>query len=75
VGDDTVALVLDAPQNALAVVRLGLDGQIVTPMRDIIKGPIGGMGDMVRRGPELVIGWIVYSYNGDTHLHLARLAP
>jgi hypothetical protein len=75
VGDDTVVLVWDGPQGALAVVRVGLDGQIVTPMTDIIKGPGLAGSDMVHRGSDLVVGWVNYDYSNNTSLNLARLTP
>ncbi|HEY7370630.1 MAG TPA: hypothetical protein VIF57_00520 [Polyangia bacterium] len=73
-GDDTAVLVDGYGGEELAVIRVGLDGSIVTPLRDVAKAPAGPLTsyDMVRRGPELVVGWLSSSTGA---FQLARVTP
>jgi hypothetical protein len=73
-GDDTAVLVDGYAGAELAVIRAGLDGSIVTPLRDVVKAPATPLTsyDMVRRGPELVVGWLSPTTGA---LQLARVTP
>jgi hypothetical protein len=73
-GDDTVALV-GGDAGKLGVVRVASDGRIVTPLRDVVSDPstYGAIYDMVRRGPDVVAGWI--SRYADAPISLVRLTP
>jgi hypothetical protein len=70
VGDDTFVLLGNYFQPGLSIVRLGLDGRIVTPLRDIARGSGISSGDMVRRGPDLIALW-----NSFNKISVARLTP
>jgi len=73
-GDDTVVLV-GGDEGKLGVVRVASDGRIVTPLRDVVTGPFTEVAlyDMVRRGPDVVAGWI--SRYADGPISLVRVTP
>ena len=72
-GDDTVVVIDGAyVTGRIAVAHLASDGRYVTPVFDAARGPNYyslGPFDMVRRGPDVVVGWL-----GDG-LRLARVTP
>jgi hypothetical protein len=73
-GNDTVVLIGSITQETVGVVRVGLDGRIIAPLHPILRSPNtppAGL-DMVRRGSELVVGWLSPSTYA---LELARLTP
>ena len=72
VGDDTVVLLSAADRGALGLARVTLDGRFVRMFDAIAQSPAYGFYDMamVRRGPELVVGW-----TWGNQLTLARVVP
>jgi hypothetical protein len=73
-GADTVAFLQSASTGGYAIARIGPDGTLVGPIRKVAAMPYGSMGgpQMVRRGPELVVGFM----GGiDNLLYLARIVP
>jgi hypothetical protein len=75
-GDDTVVLMGTTNSVALSVTRLGPDAAILTPTYEIARGPAYyTMGHaIVRRGPDVVIGWISADSVGP-RMKVARLKP
>jgi hypothetical protein len=70
IGDDTFVLLENLGQFGLAIAGVGLDGRIVTPLRDIVTGPLVYAGDMARCGSNLIVAW-----TSSSGLSLARLTP
>jgi hypothetical protein len=72
-GEDTLALLTGDHTRQLALARLGADGHVVGAIREIIHAPDFGFPHLVRRGPDIVVGWIRTSGRGS--LGLARISP
>jgi hypothetical protein len=74
-GDTTVVLVGGYSGQALGLTRLALDGQVLTPVHDVIAGPDYWMQwwDMARRGPDVIVGWL--RQDQQSLVGLARLSP
>jgi hypothetical protein len=71
-GMDTVVVIAGGQYGGrLSLARLGSDGQIAAPTYDLARAPEYYLGDfeMVRRGPDVVVGWWT------TGLRLARVTP
>jgi len=73
-GDDTVVLV-SGGQQRLALARVALDGTVLTPTHDILVSPNYEFNawDMVRRGPDVIVGWV--NWDSTQPIGLARLTP
>jgi len=73
-GGDTAVLVSGSGHDELGVVRVGPDGALVAPYRSLARAPSIQIGayDMVRRGPDLVVGWLSPTTGA---IELARIAP
>jgi hypothetical protein len=71
-GDDTVILLSGAEKEDLAITRVDKDGRLVTVAYDIAIAPTYPPYaiDMVRRGPEVVVAWLLGGA-----VKLARIAP
>jgi hypothetical protein len=72
-GDDTLVLMRNNTYGfALSITRVAADGQIINPPSNFVTAPYDVfMGrEMVRRGPEAVVGW--HSFD---QISLARLRP
>jgi hypothetical protein len=67
-GDDTVVL-LDESNVLVRVARVTAAGQIATPAQDVVTASVYAVA-AVRRGPEVVFGWI-----SPLGIGLARIAP
>jgi len=74
-GDDTVVLLPGAAGQALGLARVALDGTLVTPPHDVLAAPnyFFGAWDMVRRGPDVIVGWMTWGV--PSPIGLARLTP
>jgi hypothetical protein len=70
-GNDTIALLTGAYQDQLTLAYL--DATFSLSYLDVAKTPSNDLQiyDMVRRGPDVVVGWI----GRDGQLMLARLTP
>ncbi len=73
-GDDTVILLNGFDRHQMAVIRIDKDGKIVKPAYDVAISPDEGLRqfDMVRRGTDIVVGWLQTRGAGVT---LARITP
>jgi hypothetical protein len=70
-GDDTVVFASRGYGQGHGIVRVAADGRVVSPYHEVFGSPYyGGAAAMVRRGPDVVVGFI-----GDEIVYLARLTP
>jgi hypothetical protein len=73
-GDDTMVLLNGRATSQLAVARLGADGHVGGAIRQLAKGPIYRYQQIVKRGPDVIVGW--HAQDGQRHwLGLARFTP